>query len=115
MEPGSSKHKVVPVTGKAFQEPPAPWKAVESSSLGGVHLFSPSPMSHLIIHNSIPLHSHLSGSVPNTATQTQPKQHKEKFSGAENGSASHTAGHSKETREEHFTVLVHCVILGGFS
>lgn len=99
MPPGSSKHKLVPVTGKLaqllrmlFKNPVPLARQLESSPSGEVHLFSPSAVSRLIITNFIPLTARLQGKVTNTTsmgegnTQTQLKKHKERFHGVENGS-----------------------------
>lgn len=121
MQAGSSKCKLVPVTGKLpqllamlFKTPMSLERQLESSLPTEVHLFSPSLVSWLIITNFIPLTAHLWGKVTNATpmwegnTQTQLKQHKERFCGAENGTRvhlhvlPHTAGSNNKTREENY-------------
>lgn len=125
MQAGSSKCKLVPVTGKLpqllamlFKTPMSLERQLESSLPTEVHLFSPSLVSWLIITNFIPLTAHLWGKVTNATpmwegnTQTQLKQHKERFCGAENGTRvhlhvlPHTAGSNNKTREENYAFLV---------
>ena len=62
LQPGSSKHKLVPVTGKLaqllamlFKNPMPLERQLESSPPSEVHLFSPSAVSWLITTNFIPL------------------------------------------------------------
>lgn len=66
MQPGSSKRKPVPITGKLaqllamlFKNPMPLERQLESSPPSEVHLFSPSTVSWLITANFIPLTARL--------------------------------------------------------
>lgn len=91
MQPGSSKCKLAPFTGKVaqllptlFKNPMTLERQLESAPLCEVPLFLSSTVSWLIITSFIPLTEHLRGAVSQMphpwgkVTQTQLKQHKKR-------------------------------------
>lgn len=89
MEPCSSKHEVAPVTGTAFQEPPAPWKAAGElfPQWGSPLLTLPSvTLNHPQFH---PFKFTLVRFSPKRSHTHTAKATQKRFPGAKNGSQAH--------------------------